>query len=112
MSTTANSSTVARISNSEVLTAVGLINEHQTIGIAKGLQNGLLEISYIPLDEQVNINDIVITSGLEEGVPSGLIVGLINAIDIDETGLFQKAIVEPIIDARLLTEVFVLSDGI
>lgn len=104
-----NFSTIVSITDSDLVTAVSLVNEHQTIGIARGTNSGLLSLSFIPLNETVVINDIVVTSGLETSVPSGLIVGIVNAVEQDETSLFQSAVVEPLIDARLLSSVIILT---
>jgi rod shape-determining protein MreC len=109
---TSNSSTVVTISDPDHATAVSLVNEHQTIGIARGTQSGLLSISFIPLDESISINDIVVTSGLEASVPSGLIVGIVNAVEQDEASLFKSAVVEPLIDMRLLSSVIILTQEI
>ncbi len=105
---TARASTIVSITDPAHATAVGLVNEHKTIGIARGTQGGLLSISFIPLEETVMVNDIVVTSGLEMNVPSGLIVGIVNAITQDDTSLFQSAVVEPMADMRRLSSVLIL----
>ncbi len=101
-------STVASLTDPSHVTAVSLVNEHATIGIARGIQGDLLSISFIPLEEIVSVNDLIVTSGLESGVPSGLIVGVINAVTQDPTSLFQSAVVEPLSDMRRLSSVLIL----
>jgi len=97
---TAYSATVCVISDRNSATAVALLNGTRTIGIAQGISGALLSLKYIPQDEHVSVNDIVITSGLEENVPSGLIVGIVNTVTGDPTALFQEAVLEPIGDVR------------
>jgi len=50
----------------------------------------------------------VITSGEEEVFPADLIIGKINNIEKDETAVYQKAILEPLVDYKSLDNVFVI----
>jgi len=87
---------------------VTLLNGTRTIGVANGISGALLALRYIPQDERIETNDIVVTSGLEASVPSGLIVGIVNSVTTDATAPFQSAILEPIGDARRLAFVSIL----
>ncbi|MBI5793639.1 rod shape-determining protein MreC [Candidatus Uhrbacteria bacterium] len=89
--------------------AVGLLNDRRTIGVAYGTVGGLVEIRFIPSDETIEVNDLVVTSGLEETVPSGLLIGLVNAVSQDPTTLFLTAVVEPLKEIRRLSTVLVLT---
>jgi cell shape-determining protein MreC len=75
-----------------------LLNEGRTIGIAQGTRGRLINLSFIPHGEQVEVNDLVVTSGLEDGVPSGLLIGIVNTVETDPNLPFQEAVVEPLID--------------
>ena len=72
-----------------------------TIGVSEGQKGSLLKFSFIPQHVRLEVNDLVLTSGLEEGIPQGLVIGLITKIKADDTEPFQSATVEPIIDFRL-----------
>lgn len=108
VSASSGSATVRVISDRDSATAVTLLNGTRTIGIAEGMSGALLSLRYIPQDERIEINDIVVTSGLESNVPSGLVVGIVNAVTTDATAPFQSAVLEPLGDARRLGVVSVL----
>lgn len=104
-----NSATVQGVTDASLNTAVSLLNEGRTIGVANGIVGNLIEVKYIPMSDTISVNDIVVTSGLEQNIPSGLVVGIINAIDQDPSTLFLTAIVEPMINIRILSHVLVLT---
>jgi rod shape-determining protein MreC len=100
--------TVRTLSDRSSATAVTLLNGTRTIGIAEGMSGVLLALRYIPQDERISVNDIVVTSGLEDAVPSGLVVGIVNSVSTDPTAPFQEAVLEPLSDIRRLTVVSVI----
>lgn len=102
-------STAIALTDSTTATAVSLLNDRRTIGVANGTVGGLLEIRFIPADETIEVNDLVVTSGLEQTVPSGLLIGLVNAVELDQNTLFLTAMVEPLQDIRRLSHVLVLT---
>ncbi len=103
-----NQSVVTATTDKENATAVSLLNKTKTIGIAEGKSGNLIELKFIPADEQVSVNDLVVTSGLEQNVPSGLLVGIINTVRPDPAAPFQEAILEPLVDIRKHDHVIVL----
>lgn len=103
-----NESVITLSQDQTSATGVALLNKTRTIGIAKGKFGNLIELKFIPVDESIQPNDIVITSGLEEHVPSGLIVGLINKVQPELESPFQQAIVEPTVDIRQYNHVILL----
>lgn len=101
-------SVVTTATDKENATAVSLLNKTKTIGIAEGKSGNLLELKFIPADEEISVNDLVVTSGLEEKVPAGLLVGIINTVRPDPEAPFQEAILEPLVDIRKHNHVIVL----
>lgn len=91
-------SLVTAVSDPSLMTAVSLLNETRTIGVAQGRNGTLMTLKFIPRDQRVDVNDLVVTSGLEETIPSGLLVGVVNAVQSETTEPFQEAIVEPLVD--------------
>lgn len=79
---------------------VSILNGSRTIGIAEGTTGSLLTVRFIPQDETVSVNDLIVTSGLEPGVPPGLVVGIVNTVSDDRTAPFQEAAIEPLADIR------------
>lgn len=101
-------SVVSTLTDQDHATAVSLLNETETIGLVHGLTGNLTMLEFIPLEEEVDVDNLAVTSGLEEFVPSGLLVGFVNTVRPDPNGPFQQAIVEPIVDIRRYTQVIIL----
>lgn len=106
--THARTSVIQALTDPKAATAVSVLNASRTIGIATGASSSLLSVSYIPQDEIISINQIVVSSGLEKNVPSGLPIGIVTQVTKDPTAPFQEAILEPLMDMRLLTTVSIL----
>lgn len=104
-----HSATVSAPTDPSHSVAVSLLNESRTIGVATGSIGDLLQIDFIPTDEVIGQNDLVVTSGLEDLIPSGLIVGVVNTVTELTGSPFQQAIVEPLSDMRRLSIVLILN---
>jgi rod shape-determining protein MreC len=79
--------------NSEL--AVTLNQEVGTNGVVKGKAGNGLAMEFIPQNLKINDGDLVVTSGLEENIPRGLLVGKINGVESLVGRVFQKADVLP-----------------
>jgi len=101
-------STIQSILGRSSEVAVSLLNSSRTIGLGEGSGGALLSLLFIPQDEKITINDLVVTSGLEETVPPGLVVGVITGVERDEAAPFQTATIEPLIDSRQFNVVSVI----
>lgn len=104
-----HSATVSALTDPSHSVAVSLLNESRTIGVATGSVGDLLQIDFIPTDEVIAQNDLVVTSGLEDLIPSGLMVGVVNTVTELTGSPFQQAIVEPLSDMRRLSVVLILN---
>jgi rod shape-determining protein MreC len=69
-----------------------------TNGLMLGRAGNSLAIDFIPQDKDLQIGDLVITSGLEEEIPRGLSVGSISHVESVVGEVFKQARVEPIIN--------------
>ena len=65
-------------------------------------------MDYIPRDQKIFENDEVMTSGLGGVYPEGLVVGTVSRMDMDPSGLYQRADVVPSADLSDLRYVFVV----
>lgn len=72
-------------------TAGSLASQTGTSGLVKGEHNLSLKMEMIPKDVDLNVGDLVITSGLEPLVPRGLLLGEIDQTQKNENDLFQTA---------------------
>jgi rod shape-determining protein MreC len=68
-----------------------------------------LSMIHIPYDAKINLNQVVISSGLGGNYPHGLRIGYITKVSPDQGGLMLKATVKPFVDFDRLEEVLVLT---
>lgn len=76
-------------------------------GIVEGTLDGKCGLKFVKRTEDLQVGDVVITSGLDGIFPRSLVIGVISAVDKRGQGLFQYATVEPAVDFDRLEEVLV-----
>jgi len=103
-----NISKACLITNKNCKLAVSIQNEESTAGITEGELGLAIKINFIPLVENIDINDTIITSGLEENIPYGLTVGKVIKVNKDNNNIWQDAIIEPLVDFNNLTIVSII----
>lgn len=83
-------------------------NKSNTPGLIIG-QHGLgLKMELLPKGDEINSGDIVITSGAEEKIPKGFVIGTVDQITSLSSDLFNNATVIPPIDYSRLSIVSVI----
>jgi len=70
-------------------------------------EQGLCKMEFIPLEADIEVGDIVETSGLGEIYPKGIIIGKIKEIRQSSRDINRYAIIEPAVDFKRLEEVFI-----
>lgn len=79
------------------------LKNNSLVGIIKGKTDLSLELEFIPKEKNLEIGDTIITSGVEEKIPSGLFIGDITDISQDKRDLFNKATVWQPADIKNIT---------
>lgn len=103
-----NRATVLLITDNYCQLISQIQNENNSPGLVRG-QHGLsLTMELIPKTETIEQGDIVITSGTEEHIPAGLIIGEVEKVDNPPGELWQTALVNTLVDFRQLTIVNVI----
>ena len=69
-----------------------------------------LGMDYISKNDSIKHNDLVITSGLGEIFPAGLIVGHVIKAELDRSGLYQRATIMPAANLSALHYIFVIKN--
>ena len=77
-------------------------------GIVEGTADGRCGLKFVKRTEDLQVGDLVVSSGLDGIFPRGLPIGHIQAVDKQGQGLFQYAQIEPAVDAERLEEVLVM----
>ena len=82
------------------------------LGLAQGdfslMEEGRLRLDYLPADCQLLSGDLVVTSGLGGFYPSGLVIGSVEEVQLDDSGAAAYAILAPKVDFDQLAEVFII----
>lgn len=82
------------------------------LGVAQGdfslMRQNRLRLDYLPADCRLLSGDLVVTSGLNGYLPSGLVIGSVEEVQVDDSGAASYAILAPEVEFDSLTEVFVL----
>ena len=82
------------------------------LGVAQGdfslMGENRLRLEYLPADRPPLAGDVVVTSGLGGYYPSGLVIGSVEQVQVDDSGAASYAILAPAADLDALTEVFVI----
>ena len=65
-------------------------------------------LDFIPKNENIELGEKILTSGMDNVYPKGILIGKVENIDSSENQLFQKISILPAVDFNKLEEVFVL----
>ncbi len=84
-----------------------LIQRTRTRGVARGRGENL-SIEYALRDADIQVGDLLVTSGMGGVFPKGLPLGLVASVEKDQFGLFQQVAVTPATDFSHLEEVMVI----
>jgi rod shape-determining protein MreC len=66
-------------------------------------------MKYIKRGDEIDVDDVVVTSGLDGIFPKGILIGRVSSVTRKDFGLFQVAEVVPAVDFSKLEEVLVLT---
>lgn len=89
----------------------GLVVRTRSHGIVEGDLGDICSMKYVSRTEPVILNDKVITSGLGNVYPKGILIGHISKIEREGYGITQKIDITPGVDFGRLEEVIVLTSS-
>jgi rod shape-determining protein MreC len=84
-----------------------MIQKNRARGIVAGLGKDLCQIKYLLRTDDVQPNDLVITSGLDQLFPKGFPIGIVTKVTKKPYGVTQYVEIKPIVDITRLEEVLV-----
>lgn len=88
-----------------------LQREGRTRGIVT-CEDGTFYLKNVPVRGDIEVDDLVVSSGLGELFPKGLYVGKVVEVGQEDQGLFREVVLAPGVNFHNLEEVFVLKDGL
>ena len=108
-----NWSTVSTIINTDIELG-GMVSRTYSAGILQGdftlMNEGKLKLNYLPDSAQLISGDEVLTSGKGDVYPSGLVIGHVEGVFTDPSGITRYAVVQPDCSLEDLIEVFIIKE--
>ena len=105
--------TVSSVINTDIEMG-GIVTRTYSAGVLEGdfslMSQGKLKLNYLPEGAQLVSGDEVLTSGKGDVYPSGLVVGRVEGVFTDPSGMTRYAVITPDVDLSSLIEVFVIKD--
>ncbi len=89
--------------------AVKISEKESIAGLLSGALGLSMNLSFVPQELELKKGDLVLTTGTNEDIPAGLIVGQVENIDFSPEELFKSAAVTPLLDYNTLATVAVIS---
>jgi len=103
-----NISEVYLVTNKNNKLAASIFGESKTSGIASGELGLTVKMDFIPQTENIKAGDIVATSGLEQNIPRGLVIGRVTKVSKENNEVWQTATIEPMVNLDVLSIVSIL----
>lgn len=88
--------------------AASILNKDKSVGLVEGGFGISVKLTTVLQNETLTEGDIIVTSGLEELIPRGLLVGTITTVEKENYRPFQSAVITPAAPLSRLTIVGVL----
>ncbi|HHZ82991.1 MAG TPA: rod shape-determining protein MreC [Nitrospirales bacterium] len=85
-----------------------LVQRTRDEGIVQGVENGRAMMKYLPPLASVESGDVVVTSGLDDRFPKGMVIGIVNRVEKKTATPFKSATLTLHADFSTLEEVVVL----
>jgi len=86
----------------------GIMQKSRIVGLVEGTGDEYLTMNYLPRDEEVYVNDLVLSSGLGKVYEKGLIIGTVKEVHEAKFGLYKYAVVTPSVPFSKIEEVLII----
>ncbi len=80
--------------NDECRIAATILGDDKTSGIVEGKLGLTMQMNFIPQAKNIQKGDIVVSSGLEELIPRGLVIGQVSNLAKENNELWQSAVLD------------------
>jgi len=107
METTAFASKVMLISDPN-LSVSAIVQRSRQEGLITGTLGTQLIMKYLPEEADIKVQDKIITSGMNQNYPKGILIGSVVEVAHEFSSLGRYAIVRPAVNLSFVEEVFVI----
>ena len=94
--------------NDPSLSVSAIIQRSRQEGLVSGTLGGTLIMKYLPKDADVKVDDTIITSGLTQIYPKGILIGTVVDVGEEFSGLSRYAIIKPSVSLTSIEEVLII----
>ena len=94
---------------SKTFAVPAILNNGKENVILYGNGNGELEIPLFPASSPVNIDDIFVTSGIDDTYPKGINIGKVTEIKITKSPKFNYILIKPFFQPTTFSQITVLT---
>lgn len=108
---TTNHSAMVILITDNISSIPARLGDSRATGVVRGGGlGGVLAMDWLDLEAQIQIGEVVYTSGLGGRFPEDMVIGRVTDLERREADLFQKAVIQPAVDFDSLEMVFVITD--
>lgn len=107
METTESTSNIMLI-NDPNFAVSGIVKRSRQEGLVCGTLGSSLMMKYLSSEADIKVSDTIITSGLTDLYPKGLLIGTVVDIGMESSGLGRYAIIKPALDSSNIEEVLII----
>lgn len=86
----------------------GTVQRSRARGVVKGKSWGVCSLEFSERGEDVQVGDVIVTSGIGGVYPKGIPIGEVTTVKKGEFGIFQTVVLRPYVSTGRLEEVLVL----
>jgi len=104
-----DSSKIRLLTDSFSKLAVKIGSDRLVSGILSGSLGLVMDLNFIPQEQDIKSGDLVVTADIDVKIPPGLIVGQIEEIEFSQEELFKKASVSPMVNYEVLNTLAVIT---
>lgn len=105
---TTESTSKIMLINDPNLNVSAIVQRSRQEGLVSGTLGSSLVMKYLPKESDIQINDIILTSGLTQAYPKGLLIGTVVGIGDELSGLTRYAIIKPTVNLSSIEEVLII----
>lgn len=106
---TSTSSSKVMLINDSSLSISAIAQRSRQEGLISGTLGSSLIMRYLPKDADIKVSDTIITSGLTDNFPKGLLIGTVTDVGEEFSGLSRYAIVKPAANLSNVEEVLIIA---
>lgn len=105
---TASSTSKIVLINDSNYSVSALIQRSRQEGLVCGMLGDSLIMRYLPKESDIQVTDTVVTSGLTQAYPKGILIGTVTSVGEEFSGLSRWAIIKPAVNLSAIEEILII----